>query len=179
MVQLHRLGVSLSGKVRRLASTLTRKTPFSHLRGRWICSRLKTPRCWPPAAACARCFPRLLETPPAPGDRPFGSLNDILVATAALERVAAALSWFAGVRPAPPMIYPRKGCPPLGITEPGQLDAGLLARTWLAHQLLSSEPSLTPLDAPQVSRPARPDRRPGCRRGSPCSATQPSAVRRR
>jgi hypothetical protein len=151
LVQLHRLGVSLVGKVRRLASTLTRDTPFSHLRGRIDLFEADDAEV---LAACGRLrpvFPRVLESPPVPGERPFGSLDDILVATAALERAAAALTWLLalGVRPED---LSEDRLPGLGMTDPRELDAGVVARTWLARRLLDQPAApLTPLDTTQAS----------------------------
>jgi hypothetical protein len=146
LVQLHRLGVSLVGKVRRLALTLTRKTPFSLLPG----IDLFEPADAEVLAACARLrplFPRLLDEPTAGGERPFASLNDILVATAALERAAASLGWLLACGLRPEELTPER-LAAVGIADPTELDAGTLARTWLARDLIGRPVAgLAPLDA--------------------------------
>ncbi len=150
--RLFQLGVSLIGKVRRLAVTLTRKTPFSHLApdlNLFPATEAEV------LAACLHpraMFPRVLDTPPAPGERPFGSLLDLRMATAALERIAAALTWLLGFGVRPEDLSPER-TDALGVPDRAALDAGLLARTLLARELLG-EPrrELTPLDPGQVAR---------------------------
>jgi hypothetical protein len=151
LVRLFQLGVSLVGKVRRLAVTLTRKTPFSNLGtdlSLFDDSETEV------LTACARLrpmFPKVLDTPPAPGERPFGSLEDLRVATAALERMGAGLTWLLGfgVRP-DDLAAPRLLA--LGVPDRTVIDAALLARTVLAGELLG-EPrrELLPLAPEQLS----------------------------
>jgi hypothetical protein len=146
LIQLHRLGVSLIGKVRKLALTLARKTPFSHIPGGIDLFEDQDAEV---LAACARLrplFPRLLDVPPAAGERPFSSLADVRMATAALERAAAALGWVLafGLRPAD---LTAERLQAAGIGEHGDVDAGTLARTWLARDLISRPAlGLAPLD---------------------------------
>jgi hypothetical protein len=135
VVQLFRLGVSLIGKVRKLATTLTRKTPFARLSGQVDLFETEDAEV---LAACGRLrplFPRALDTPPAAGERPFATLADLLTATTALEKAAAAVTWLLrfGVRPED--LGPER-LPSLGVQAGGALDAGLLARTLLARELL-------------------------------------------
>ncbi|HEY0711782.1 MAG TPA: DUF6178 family protein, partial [Polyangia bacterium] len=92
LVRLFQLGVSLTGKIRKVAHTLLRKTPFA---AHQPPLDLFEPEDGEVLTACARLrplFPRVLEQPPAPGERPFGSLSDVALATAALERAGAAIA---------------------------------------------------------------------------------------
>ena len=130
LVHLFRLGGSLIGKVRGLATTLARKSPFD----------LFEPEDAEVLSACGRLrpvFPRRLDSPPAAGERPFASLGDLLAATSALERAAAAVTWLIrfGVKPGD-LAADRLAS--LGVTEGGALDAGLIARTLLARELIQT-----------------------------------------
>ena len=92
MTDIFRLGVSLVGKLHKLARSLSRKNPFAALRP---AVDLWEPEDAEVLAALTRLrplFPRLLDHPPAAGERPFESLHDLATATAAMERAGAALA---------------------------------------------------------------------------------------
>jgi Family of unknown function (DUF6178) len=133
--RLFQLGTSLVGKVRRLAVALLRRTPYARLT--------------PPlqlfededAGVLAACnharplFPRRLDQPPAAGERPFASLADLQLATAALERAGAALTLVFALGWRPETLQP-PAAEALGVGDVAQIDAGTLARTSLARRLL-------------------------------------------
>src|SRR5204862_131576 len=82
------LGVTLIGKVRRLALTLRRRGPFA-ASGRDLGEPQDAPVL--EAVTAARpMFPGVLDDPPVAADRPFRSLHDLARPTAAIERMAAA-----------------------------------------------------------------------------------------
>jgi hypothetical protein len=90
-------------------------------------------------------FPRQLERPPAPGERPFASLADVAAATVALEKAGAAVALLHGLG-----VRAEQLAPALADTgvELAALDHGILARTALAHRLLGEPPApFTPLPA--------------------------------
>jgi hypothetical protein len=150
LVRLFQLGVSLVGKVRRLAVTLQRRTPFSHLAPGL---NLFGPADEDLLTACGHLrpmFPRALDSPPEPGERPFASLADLRVATAALERVGSALTWLLGFGLRPEELAPDR-LATLGLPDLAAVDAGSLARTLLARVLLGQAPSaLAPFDPEQL-----------------------------
>jgi hypothetical protein len=152
LTRLFQLGVSLVGKVRRLAQTLRRKTPFSQPGGDLDLFEARDAEVLEACTRLRPMFPRVLDTPPAGGERPFSSLEDLRVATAALERIGAALTWLLGfgVRPED-LASPRLQA--LGVADRSAIDTGLLARTLLARELLrEAAGELKPLDPEQVSR---------------------------
>jgi hypothetical protein len=135
VTRLFRLGVSLIHKVRRLATTLLRRGPFSAA-GR----DLAEPDEALVLEAVARHRPMLagiIDDPPAGADRPFRSLPDLARATAAIERVAAAQALLLGLGVTPANVA--EGSPLLDDTgtDDAALDAGVLARTALVHRLLA------------------------------------------
>ena len=97
-------------------------------------------------------FSRTLDDPPAAGERPFRSLADLALATAVIERAAAAKAMLVG----------------LGITardvaelEEEAVDAGMLARTALVQRLLAggggaAAPSSKGADQPIPFSPLEP-----------------------
>jgi len=99
--RLFRLGVTLIGRVRALARTLGRRGPFAGIPG---IDLVEDPEASVLEAVtrAGPAYARLLDTPPATGERPFASLADIARATAAVERaaVAQAMVLGLGVRPA-------------------------------------------------------------------------------
>ena len=148
LLKLHRLGVSLVGKLRRLATALVGKNPFAVLRpavdifepedGEILASLTRT----------RPAFPRALDTPPAPGERPFASLADIASATLAVGRAAAALEMVTGLGIRPQQLVPEalesmvRAAGADGATiDPASVDAGMLARTVLVARLLSGQPA--------------------------------------
>ncbi len=139
LTNLFRLGVSLVGKLHRLARSLVRQSPFASLRP---AVELWEPEDAEVIAALSRLrplFPRLLDNPPTAGERPFGSLRDLATTTAAVERAAAALALVVGLGVRPEDISPeRLGV--MGVADPAVLDTGLLARTLLVQRLLGRAP---------------------------------------
>jgi Family of unknown function (DUF6178) len=135
LVRLHRLGVSLVGKVKRLATTLRRGGPFAAA-GR----ALVEPDEALALDAVTRARPLLaglLDDPPAPSDRPFGSLADVARATAAVERAAATQALLLGLGIAPADLAPGSTLLDDTGTDEAALDAGLLARTALVRRILA------------------------------------------
>jgi hypothetical protein len=151
LTKLFRLGVSLVGKLHRLARSLVHTGPFAAL-GPAV--DLWEPEDAEVLAALTRLrplFPRLLDQPPGAGERPFASLNDLAAATAALERAAAAISLVVGLGVRPEHISPER-LGGIGVADPAILDTGLLARTILVHRLLGRPPRpIEPLPAEAIS----------------------------
>jgi hypothetical protein len=151
LIKLFRLGVSLVGKLQKLARALVRNSPFAALRP---AVDLWEPEDADVLAALTRLrplFPRLLDNPPTAGERPFASLPDLARATAAVERAAAALALVVGLGVRPEHISPER-LAELGVTDPAVLDTGLLARTVLVHRLLGRAPGfIEPLPAEAIS----------------------------
>jgi len=150
LVRLFRLGVSLVGKVKRLALTLRRRGPFA-VTGR----ELFEPDEALALDAVTRARPvlaGLLDEPPSGADRPFRSLADVARATAAVERAAATQALLVGLGVTPELLAP--GSTMLDDTgvDDASLDAGLLARTALVRGILSPKraAAFAPLDAEQV-----------------------------
>jgi hypothetical protein len=146
LVRLFRLGVSLIGKVRRLGLSLGKQTPFARL---GVHGQLFESEDAEVIAAVTRLrplFPRLLET--EVGERPFASLADIAITTAALERAGAAVAMIYGLGVRPEHLAP-PALDDAGV-ELAALDTGILARTALAHRLIGGAPGplrpLTPAD---------------------------------
>jgi hypothetical protein len=143
LVTLHRLGVSLTGKLRRLALALVRKNPFAALRPAIDIFELEDREVLSALASLRPRFPRALETPPAPGERPFATLADLATATRAVERAAAALELIAGLGIRPAQLSPEAlaamaagtGPTPVAI-DTAAIDTGSLARTVLVARLL-------------------------------------------
>jgi hypothetical protein len=147
LLKLHRLGVSLIGKLRWLATALVGKNPFAVLRpavdifepedGEILASLTRT----------RPAFPRALDTPPAPGERPFASLTDLAVATLAVGRAAAAVEMVTGLGVRPQQLTPEaleamaKAAGAKTTIDPASIDAGVLARTVLVGRLLSGQPA--------------------------------------
>lgn len=139
LTKLFRLGVSLVGKLHKLARSLVRDNPFAALR--------PAVDIWEPEdaeilAALTRLrplFPRLLDNPPTAGERPFGSLHDLATATAAMERAGAALALVVGLGVRPEHVSPER-LSVMGVADPAVLDTGRLARTVLVQRLLELAP---------------------------------------
>lgn len=147
LVPLFRLGASLVGKVRRLGLALLRDTPFSKLRPR---IEVFEPHEAEVIAAVTRTrpmFPGRLDDPPTGSERPFASLADIAVATAALERAGAALALLTslGVDPVQLTDQALAGAVP----EAAAIDAAVLARTAVVGRLLGAT-SFRPLTAAEL-----------------------------
>ena len=145
LVTLHRLGVSLTGKLRRLAWALLRQNPFAALRPAIDIFELGDREVLATLARLRPLFPRALESPPAPGERPFATLADLATATRAVERAAAALELVAGLGIRPAQLSPESlaamakaasSGPEAVSIDPGAIDTGSLARTVLVARLL-------------------------------------------
>jgi hypothetical protein len=146
MMRLFQVGVSVIGKVRRLAVSLTRETPFARLGTGAHFFEAEDAEVIASVMRLRPLFPRRLESPPAAGERPFGSLLDVALATAALERAAAALALLHGLG----IRAEQLTADALGLTEVdlAALDVGVLARTALGQRLLGGQPGpLRPLTA--------------------------------
>lgn len=158
--RLFRVGVSLTAKLRAVARALLRRGPFAPLAAEGVHLTEE-----PEATALASVnrfvpvFPRLLDSPPANGDRAISSLADVARLTAAIERAGAAQAMLVGlgVRPAHLSAQALTG------VEPGDraaLDAGVLARTALVRLLLEDgdadaaarEASFRPLTPAEITR---------------------------
>jgi hypothetical protein len=131
LVRLFRLGVTLVGKVRKLAVTLNR-TPLAHLGGEVHLFEPDDAEVLTEVSRARPLFPRRLDEPAGPGTRPFASLADVARATAGVERAGAGLALLHALGLRPTDLAPA-GLADLGITDPAALDAGLLARTALAR----------------------------------------------
>ncbi len=157
LVRLFRLGVSLVGKVKRLATTLRRRGPFAAA-GR----DLVEPDEALALAAVSRHRPLLsglLADPPSNADRPFRSLADVARATAAVERAGATQALLLGLGVAPADLAPGSTLLEDAGLDAAALDAGLLARTALVRRILAparslgagaATPSFEPLEPEQV-----------------------------
>jgi hypothetical protein len=143
LIRLFRLGVSVVGKVRRLALALKRRGPLGP--GGYALAEPEDATVLDAVTRLRPLFPRLLDDRPAAGERPFQSLSDVARATAAIERVAAAQVLLRGLGVTAEDLAP--GAPALEATgvDVAALDAGLLARTVLIHLLASSPPSKPPI----------------------------------
>jgi hypothetical protein len=135
LVKLHRLGVSLVGKLRRLALALVRGNPFAVLRPAVDIFEREDGEALASMTRLRPLFPRMLETPAVPGERPFSTLADIATGTRAVERAAAAIELVTGLGVRPHHISPEA----LGRIDPAAIDTGVLARTVLVQRLLGEK----------------------------------------
>jgi hypothetical protein len=147
LMRLHRLGVSLVGKVRKLALALQRRGPFGALGPALL--EENDAAVLDAVTQLRPLFPRLLDEPPRTGERPFASVADIARATAAVTEAGAAqaLLFALGVRAE--HLTPEA----LGGTlseEAAAVDAGVLGRTALVARLLEATSS------PLADRPMSP-----------------------
>jgi hypothetical protein len=154
LVRLHRLGTSLVGKVKRLATTLRRRGPYASTG-----HDLVEPDEALALAALARHRPLvagILDDPPSNADRPFRSLADVARTTAAVERAAATQALLLGLGVSPADLAGGSRLLDDAGVDPAALDAGLLARTALVQRLLApasagaSSPAIAPLELAQV-----------------------------
>jgi Family of unknown function (DUF6178) len=141
LVRIFQVGVSLTGKMRRLANTLKKQNPFARRQPPIDLFELEDDEV---LAACGRLrpmFPRALETPPAAGERPFAALADLALATAAIERAGAAIALAAALGATPEAVARRA-------EEGGEgLDTGVLGRTLLVRRWLGEPAELAPPSA--------------------------------
>jgi hypothetical protein len=155
LVRLFRLGVSLIGKVRRLAVTLQRKGPFGPAG-----ARIAEPDDAAVLDAVTRLrplYPRLLDDPPAAGERPFRSLADLAHAAAALEQAAAAQAMASGLGVTAEDLAPGGPLSADGGADEAGLDLGVIARTVLVARLLESQGGGPPAPARAPFRALSPD----------------------
>jgi len=154
VVRLFRLGVSLIGKVKRLATTLRRKGPFAAVRGDLV--EADEALALEAVLRHRPLYAGILDDPPSNADRPFRSLADLALATAAIERAAATQAMLLALGVTPAALAP--GSPlfdDTGVDE-AALDAGLLARTALVRLVLrraggkDAAISFDPLEAEDV-----------------------------
>ena len=151
-IRLFRLGVSLIGKVRALGQALLRRGPFAGLQNLDLVEE-------PEASVLVAgsrpraLYARVLDVPPAPGERPFESLADIARATAAIQRAAVAQAMLLGLGVRPEHLLPEalEGVEP---RDANAIDTGLLARTALLLALSRQRPSGVGGDEPAPRRPA-------------------------
>lgn len=145
MLTLHRLGFSLMGKLRRLAIALLRRNPFAALRPDLDIFEHEDAEVLTSLAKPRPRLLRLLDDPPAAGDRPFASLADLALATHGLEKAAAALALLhgLGVRPEHLAIDRLQSLS----LDPAAIDSAVVARTVLVARLLGKPwELLRPLD---------------------------------
>jgi hypothetical protein len=147
LARLFRLGVSLCGKVKRLALTLRREGPFG-AQG-FNLAETDDATVLEAVSRLRPMFPRLLDEPPSAGERPFRRLIDLARAAAAIEQAAAAQAMVRGLGVTPEDVAP--GGPALAATgvDAAALDLGTLARTALVARLL---------DGGETKRAAQPAR---------------------
>jgi hypothetical protein len=148
LLTLHRLGVSLTGKVRRLARELVRKNPFAPLRPAIDIFEAEDAEVLASLSRRHPRFPRVLETPPATGERPFATLADIATATRAVERAAAAVELVLGLGIRPAHLAPAA----LDGVDPTSIDTATLARTVLVARLLDQPKGALALPGEAVRR---------------------------
>ena len=145
LARLFRLGVSLCGKVKRLALTLRREGPFG-AQG-FNLAESDDATVLEAVSRLRPMFPRLLDDPPSAGERPFRHLVDLARAAAAIEQAAAAQAMVRGLGVTPEDVA--VGGPALAGTgvDAAGLDLGTLARTAVVARLL---------DGGETKRAARP-----------------------
>ena len=151
LVRLFRLGVSLVGKVKRLALTLRRRGPFAAT-GRQLVE--------PDEALALEAVTRhrpvlagILDDPPAAADRPFRSLAHVARATAAVERAAATQALLLGLGVTPAALLPGAGLLDGTGVDDAAVDAGLLARTALVRRILAPPRTARGADGPMPFGP--------------------------
>jgi hypothetical protein len=160
LLKLHRLGVSLIGKLRRLAVALRRGNPFSSLAPALDIFESEDSQVLDSLTRQLPLFPRLLDHPPAAGERAFASLADLATATHAVERAAASVELVRklGVEPAQlspdglaAMARAVEVEPGKGEFDPVAIDCDVVARTVLVRRLLGrSGPPLAGLSRNDV-----------------------------
>jgi hypothetical protein len=135
VVRLFQLGTSLLGKLRKLARSLLKKNPFTAQYPSLDLFDVDDSQVLESLARLRPLFPCVLDVPPAAGERPFATLADLAATTAAVERAGASMALLTGLGIRPDDLAPAR-LAELGISDPAQLDAGLLARTVLVGRLL-------------------------------------------
>jgi hypothetical protein len=151
LVKLFRLGVSLVGKLHRLARSLLRDSPFAALRPEVDLWEPDDAEVLAALAKLRPLFPRLLDQPSSAGERPFACLHDLATATSAMERAGAALALVVGLGVRPEHVSPER-LAGVGVADPAIVDAGVLARTVVVQRLLARAPGpIEPLPAEAIS----------------------------
>jgi hypothetical protein len=135
LIKLFRLGVSVVGKLHRMARALMRDSPFAALRPEVDLWEPEDAEVLAALASLRPQFPRMLDQPPGTGERPFACLHDVAIATAAMERAGAALALVLGLGVRPAHLAPER-LAGIGVADPAIVDAGLLARTVVVQRLL-------------------------------------------
>jgi hypothetical protein len=144
LLTLHRLGTSLVGKVRKLAVALRRGNPFASLAPALDIFESDDSQILQALAKQHPSFPRLLDQPPAAGERPFATLADLASATRAVERAAAAVALLRKLGVEPAHLSPDNLArmardagvePGQGTFHPAAIDTDVLARTVLVGHL--------------------------------------------
>jgi hypothetical protein len=144
LVKIHRLGVSLIGKLRRLATALRRTNPFASLAPALDIFEADDSQVLEILTRPHPVFPRLLDHPPAAGERPFASLADLATATHAVERAAASIALLRKLGVEAAQLSPdalaamshAAGEAAAKTFDPAAIDCGVVARTVLVRQLL-------------------------------------------
>jgi hypothetical protein len=140
LVRLFRLGVSLVGKVKLLATTLVRRGPFAAA-GRHPLVEADEALALAAVSRNRPLFAGILDEPPSNADRPFRTLADVARATAAVERAAATQALLLGLGVSPADLGPAGALLEDAGVEEAALDAGLLARTALVRRILERAPA--------------------------------------
>jgi Family of unknown function (DUF6178) len=147
LVRVFRLGVSLSGKVKRLGIAVRREGPFG--RRAFNLAETDDATVLESVTRLRPMFPRLLDEPPTNGERPFRRLADLARAGAAIEQAAAAQAMVHGLGvTAADVAAGGAAFAGTGMDEAG-LDLGTLARTALVARLLEGG------ETKQAARPAQ------------------------
>ena len=135
LTRLFQLGVSVIGKVRKLGRAVLVLGVLPAGGPRATLFRTEDQEVLEAASALRPMLSRVLEDPPAPGRRPFATLADVALATAAIERVGTALALLRahGLDPGGADATWLRA---QGIEDPAQVDTEILARTALARSLL-------------------------------------------
>jgi hypothetical protein len=140
LVRLFRLGVSLVGKVKLLATTLVRRGPFAAA-GRHPLVEADEALALAAVSRHRPLFAGILDEPPSNADRPFRTLADVARATAAVERAAATQALLLGLGVSPADLGPGGALLEDAGVEEAAVDAGLLARTALVRRILERAPA--------------------------------------
>ena len=140
--RIFRVGVSLTAKVRSLATALRKGAPFAGSADDLNLVEEPEATVLETALRLHPAFPRILDDPPASGERPIASLADLARLTAAIERAAAAqvLLLGLGVTPAAVELATGDGVEP---ADRAAIDTAVLARTALVLALLARGPTAT------------------------------------
>ena len=152
--RLFRFGYTLTVRVRRLALALRHEGPLG--RAGYARAEADDAAVLEAVTRARPTFPRLLDTPPAGGERPFATLADVALAAAAVERAGAAQALLRGLGVRERDLVP--GAPPLAdAADDAAIDIGVLARTVLLARLAEGTThaagvaTLAPLDAREVA----------------------------